>query len=61
MANRWGIPKQVEDFVKQRDTNCVYCGQEFFINFTVTLFQDETLQVKYLFYSFILNCGGLRF
>ena len=29
MANRWGIPKQVEDFVKQRDTHCVYCGQEF--------------------------------
>lgn len=29
MANRWGIPKQVEDLVKQRDTNCVYCGQEF--------------------------------
>ncbi|HCK21588.1 MAG TPA: HNH endonuclease [Bacteroidetes bacterium] len=29
MANRWGIPKDVEDLVKQRDTNCVYCGQEF--------------------------------
>lgn len=29
MANRWGIPKEVEDFVKQRDTNCVYCSQEF--------------------------------
>jgi hypothetical protein len=29
MANRWGIPKEVEVFVKQRDTNCVYCGQEF--------------------------------
>lgn len=29
MANRWGIPKDVEDFVKQRDTSCVYCGQEF--------------------------------
>jgi hypothetical protein len=29
MANRWGIPKEVEDFVKQRDINCVYCGQEF--------------------------------
>ncbi|RRQ50125.1 MULTISPECIES: HNH endonuclease [Maribacter] len=29
MANRWGIPKDVEDFVKQRDKNCVYCGQEF--------------------------------
>ena len=29
MANRWGIPKEVEEFVRQRDTNCVYCGQEF--------------------------------
>lgn len=32
MANRWGIPKDVEDVVKQRDTNCVYCGQEFLDN-----------------------------
>jgi hypothetical protein len=29
MANRWGIPKQVEDFVKQRDLHCVYCGIAF--------------------------------
>jgi len=29
MSNRWGIPKEVEAFVKQRDKNCVYCGQEF--------------------------------
>jgi len=29
MANRWGIPNEVEAFVKQRDTNCVYCGQKF--------------------------------
>ena len=29
MANRWGIPKDVEDYVKQRDTKCVYCGVEF--------------------------------
>lgn len=29
MANRWGIPKEVEDFVKQRDSECVYCGQAF--------------------------------
>ena len=29
MVNRWGIPKEVENFVKQRDTNCVYCGQFF--------------------------------
>jgi hypothetical protein len=26
MANRWGIPKNVEELVKQRDLHCVYCG-----------------------------------
>lgn len=26
MANRWGIPKDVEEFVLKRDTSCVYCG-----------------------------------
>ena len=29
MANRWGIPKDVETFVKERDSCCVYCGIEF--------------------------------
>jgi len=29
MANKWGIPKDVEDFVKERDLKCVYCGVEF--------------------------------
>ncbi len=29
MANRWGIPKNVEDFVKKRDSKCVYCGAMF--------------------------------
>lgn len=29
MANRWGIPKNVEILVKERDTNCVYCGTPF--------------------------------
>lgn len=29
MANRWGIPKDVEEYVKQRDIKCVYCGTEF--------------------------------
>ena len=29
MANRWGIPKDVENFVKQRDLSCVYCGISF--------------------------------
>lgn len=29
MANRWGIPREVEDLVKARDLNCVYCGVSF--------------------------------
>jgi hypothetical protein len=29
MGNRWGIPKDVEEFVKQRDLFCVYCGISF--------------------------------
>lgn len=29
MANRWGIPQEVENTVRQRDKNCVYCGIEF--------------------------------
>ena len=29
MSNRWGIPKEVEEFVKKRDINCIYCGIEF--------------------------------
>lgn len=29
MANKWGIPKDVEDYVKKRDKKCVYCGVEF--------------------------------
>jgi hypothetical protein len=29
MANRWGIPKDVEKFVRQRDSSCVYCGISF--------------------------------
>lgn len=38
MANRWGIPKSVEDLVKARDTNCVYCG----ISFTDTISTNKT-------------------
>ncbi|HQS22981.1 MAG: HNH endonuclease [Sphingobacteriia bacterium 24-36-13] len=29
MPNRWGIPKHIEEIVKARDTNCVYCGVSF--------------------------------
>lgn len=29
MANRWGIPKDVEEFVTVRDVKCVYCGVVF--------------------------------
>ena len=29
MANQWGIPRQVEEAVLQRDVRCVYCGCEF--------------------------------
>jgi len=29
MTNRWGIPKEVENLVIQRDLKCVYCNVEF--------------------------------
>ncbi len=29
MANKWGIPSDIEFFVKERDKNCVYCRVEF--------------------------------
>ena len=29
MANKWGIPKDVEDYVLNRDKTCIYCGIEF--------------------------------
>jgi hypothetical protein len=29
MSNRWGIPKEVEMNVLQRDMSCVYCGISF--------------------------------
>lgn len=29
VANRWGIPKAVEDLVEQRDKACIYCGIQF--------------------------------
>lgn len=38
MANRWGIPKVVEELVKQRDLNCVYCG----VSFTNSILTHKT-------------------
>jgi len=29
LANKWGIPKDVEVAVLARDTQCIYCGVEF--------------------------------
>ncbi|MGO4920048.1 HNH endonuclease [Maribacter spongiicola] len=29
MANRWGIKAEVEDYVKRRDLECVYCRVKF--------------------------------
>lgn len=29
MANKWGIPKDVEVAVLARDTQCIYCGVQF--------------------------------
>lgn len=29
MANKWNIPKKLEQEVRIRDTKCVYCGVEF--------------------------------
>lgn len=29
MANRWGIPKEIEVIVIKRDLSCVYCGFSF--------------------------------
>jgi len=29
MANRWGISRETENIVRERDLACVYCGVEF--------------------------------
>lgn len=35
MANKWGIPIEVETDVKERDMACVYCGIHFIENQTI--------------------------
>jgi 5-methylcytosine-specific restriction endonuclease McrA len=32
MSNKWGIPKEVEKYVVERDLRCVYCSGDFSIN-----------------------------
>jgi hypothetical protein len=32
MANRWGIPREIEKIVIERDLNCVYCGIRFSVS-----------------------------
>ncbi len=32
MSNKWGIPKEIEEYVVKRDLSCVYCGVNFSIN-----------------------------
>jgi len=29
MANKWNIPKELEEKIKKRDKSCVYCHKEF--------------------------------
>lgn len=41
MANRWGIPKEVEEYVLKRDQKCVYCGI-IFDNYTKSRKQSRT-------------------
>ncbi|NHF60106.1 HNH endonuclease [Flavobacteriaceae bacterium TP-CH-4] len=31
MANKWGISREIEAFVSNRDTHCIYCGVAFSI------------------------------
>lgn len=32
MPNKWGIPKEIEEIVINRDLSCVYCRVDFSIN-----------------------------
>ncbi len=29
MSNRWNIPSEMENFVRERDKSCIYCGVVF--------------------------------
>ncbi len=31
MTNKWGIPRDIEEYVLKRDLLCVYCGTDFSI------------------------------
>jgi hypothetical protein len=41
MANKWGIPADVEQHVLNRDKCCVYCGIEFKPNITERKFKQS--------------------
>ena len=32
MSNKWGIPREIEEYVLKRDLFCIYCGIDFSIN-----------------------------
>ncbi len=32
MANKWGISREIEEYVSKRDTHCIYCGVDFSID-----------------------------
>jgi len=32
MTNKWGIPREIEKIVVERDLSCVYCGVDFSAN-----------------------------
>ncbi|WP_276165486.1 HNH endonuclease [Zobellia alginiliquefaciens] len=47
MGNRWGIPTEVENFVIERDKDCVYCG--------ITFTQDNSSRKTKQSWEHIIN------
>lgn len=47
MANKWGIPKVVEDLILLRDKSCVYCN--------VVFFKDDNSRKKQQSWEHIVN------